>query len=95
MKKESYWLIAYDIRDGKRLNRVAKTVSSYGWRMQKSIFETHADKLTILQMQSRLKQIIKDEDSILIIPVCEDDRIKRKIYGLRGENPMDGDYIVV
>ncbi|UTC61738.1 CRISPR-associated endonuclease Cas2 [Treponema sp. OMZ 787] len=95
MKKESYWLIAYDIRDGKRLNRVAKTVSSYGWRMQKSIFEAHADKLTILQMQSRLKQIIKDEDSILIIPVCEDDRIKRKIYGLRGENPMDGDYIVV
>lgn len=95
MKRESYWLIAYDIRDGKRLNRVAKTVSSYGWRMQKSIFEVHADRLTILQMQGRLKHIIKDEDSILIIPVCEDDRSKRKTYGLKGENPMDGDYIVV
>lgn len=46
-------------------------------------------------MQGRLKHIIKDEDSILIIPVCEDDRTKRKTYGLKGENPMDGDYIVV
>ena len=36
MKQNFHWIILYDIRDVKRLSKVAKVVESYGWRVQKS-----------------------------------------------------------
>ena len=95
MKNEIYWLIAYDICHKKRLAKVAKCISAYAWRLQNSVFEMHAGYSTIAQMKKRLETIIKEDDSVLIIPICKKDREKRKIYGLSGENPMSGNYLVL
>ncbi|HQM85027.1 MAG TPA: CRISPR-associated endonuclease Cas2, partial [bacterium] len=39
-------LILYDIRDPKRLLRVAKIMENYGYRVQKSVFEVICDDNT-------------------------------------------------
>ena len=96
MQEERYWIIAYDIRHPRRLARVAKTVSSYAWRLQKSIFEAHVTADTMAQLEKRLNAIIRDEDSILILPICARDREKRKICGLTGENnPMQDSCMIL
>ena len=89
MQEERYWLIAYDIRNPRRLARVAKCISSYAWRLQKSIFEAHITADTMAQLEKRLNAIIRDDDTILILPICACDRGKRKICGLAGStDPM-------
>lgn len=89
MKNEWYWLIAYDIRHPRRLARVAKCLSSYGWRIQKSVFEAHLTEDQMDRLEKRLRVLICDEDFIFILPICEEDKKKRKIYGLTGStDPM-------
>ena len=96
MQEEQYRLIAYDIRHPRRLARVAKCISSYAWRLQKSIFEAHVTADTMAQLEKRLNAIIRDDDSILILPICARDRKKRKIYGLAGErNPMEDSCMIL
>ena len=91
-----HWLIAYDIRDGKRLGKVAKAVSSYGWRIQKSVFESDADEMAMNELKRRLDGITAPEDFVLILSVCEKDWQKRTVYGNdEAYNPMNGTYMVL
>lgn len=79
------WLILYDIRDEKRLKKVEKIVSSYAWRVQKSVFESNAPEATINIMKDRLNYVIDEkEDFILIFNVCERDWGKIEKYGIDG-----------
>jgi len=41
------WLILYDIRNEKRLRRIAKLMERYGERVQKSVFEAMCGEITI------------------------------------------------
>lgn len=81
MSEEFYTIVAYDIRDGKRLAGAARCLSSYGQRLQKSIFEVHAEKQVLDRLKRRLGKIISDEDFVLFIPICEHDRKKQKFFG--------------
>lgn len=85
--KEKHFLIVYDIRDNKRLVKVSKCIQSYGWRIQKSIFETKATEKTILQLKIQLEKIVeKDEDFVLFFEICEKDWEKRQILGKINKN---------
>lgn len=86
LKKQTYWLIIYDIRDSKRLYYTEKCIANYGWRIQYSVFISNADIEVINKMQLRLKKIIKPEDSLLIFPICNKDWEKRLILGKKEEN---------
>lgn len=83
--KNKRWLIVYDIRDVRRLAKVEKCVSSYGWRVQKSVFEADADESVILSLKARLLDIIEPVDFVLFLPVCERDWQKRSPHGI-GKN---------
>jgi CRISPR-associated protein Cas2 len=79
MKK---WLIIYDIRDKRRLPKVAKVLSEYGVRVQKSVFELEGNDKSIKRIRYRVKKIIKeDEDFIVYFNICEPDWQKRVKYG--------------
>lgn len=79
--KEKHWLIVYDIRDTKRLAKVARCVESFACRIQKSVFETYATEETIMHLKHSLEQILQeDEDFVLFFEVCESDWQKREIY---------------
>ncbi|MDO9530101.1 MAG: CRISPR-associated endonuclease Cas2 [Syntrophales bacterium] len=65
-------IVAYDIADPKRLTRVAKIVSDYGVRVQKSIFEVAVDDRIFAEMKARIeKVIVLEEDGVKYFPVCE------------------------
>lgn len=96
MKQNFHWIILYDIRDVKRLSKVAKVVESYGWRVQKSVFESNADEKTINILKRRLLDIIDIEtDFILFFDVCEKDWQKQEIYGTMGTNKEVNDKFLV
>ena len=65
------YIIAYDIADNKRRLRVAKTLESWGYRIQESVFQLRLDTATLARVRARLAALISDaEDVILIYPIC-------------------------
>lgn len=65
-------IVAYDIANPRRLNRVAKIVKDYGIRVQKSIFEVNLDKRLFAEMTTRIEEKIEpSEDGIKYFPLCE------------------------
>lgn len=78
MKK---WLIIYDIKNEKRLNKVAKIIMEYGERVQKSVFECEANNKALERIRMRINKIIEKEDYIVYFDICETDWQKRMKYG--------------
>jgi len=65
-------IVAYDIADPKRLNKVAKVIKDYGLRVQKSIFEVSVDHRLIAEMKARIEDIIEPSaDGVKYFPLCE------------------------
>ena len=65
------YLISYDISDSVRLKEICKFMEGCGVRVQKSVFYTYMDHEELDKLRaSLLKLMDKDEDSILIYPVC-------------------------
>lgn len=96
--EEKHWLIVYDIRNTKRLAKISKCVESYGWRVQKSVFETTANDETIGHLKSRLEKLMDvEEDFILFFEVCERDFQKKQVYGknIEAENRITYEDFVV
>ncbi len=68
MANRKRYLVAYDIREDKRLRLVYKTMKGYGWRMQYSVFICDLDFMELITMKSDLGDIIHHgADSIAII----------------------------
>ena len=65
-------IVAYDIANPKRLNRVAKIIKDYGNRVQKSIFEVTVDNQNFNEMKTRIEnEIVFEEDGVKFFPLCE------------------------
>lgn len=85
---EKFWnLVCYDVRDAKRLRRVAKHLEGYGQRIQYSIFRCRLDNETLEKLHWELSQIMKEEDDLLIIPLCQ--RCAASIPRHSTNNPSD------
>lgn len=95
--ENQHWIILYDIKNIKRLHKVAKTLESYAHRVQKSIFEVDAPESVINQLKWKLDDIIeKEEDFLLFFNVCERDWQKREFYGINvPENFGDEEYKIL
>lgn len=65
-----FYIVSYDIPDDKRRNNVAKVLLDFGDRVQYSVFECIMDDVLREKMTSRLRKIIKEEDSIRIYTLC-------------------------
>lgn len=65
------YLVCYDISDPKRLRRVARCCEDYGYRRQLSVFLCRVSATDLVRLRSRLYDLIdRDEDQVLIIPLC-------------------------
>lgn len=61
------WLVAYDVSDDHRRERVARLLSSYGDRVQYSVFVIDARTAKLIRLRTALTVLMKIEhDSILI-----------------------------
>ena len=67
------YFISYDIADAKRLRKVAKILEDYGWRIQFSFFQCEVEKERLDELLQKLLGIIdKKEDSVMVMPLCQD-----------------------
>ncbi|ABL66072.1 CRISPR-associated protein, Cas2 family [Chlorobium phaeobacteroides DSM 266] len=87
-------LVSYDICDIKRLPRVAKLMEGYGVRVQYSVFECSLTQRQLMELQRRLKRLIKPEvDSVRFYPLCESCRDEIVILG-QGTVSRDEPYYI-
>jgi CRISPR-associated protein Cas2 len=64
-------VVGYDIRDPKRLRRVARTCLDFGCRRQLSVFLCRITATDVVRLKARLEDIIEPrEDQILFIRLC-------------------------
>ena len=77
------WLILYDIRNGKRLRRIAKLSERYGEMVQKSVFDAMCGEITIQKMRRQEGEIVQKEDSLIVIKLCSQCWRKKKDYGVK------------
>jgi CRISPR-associated protein Cas2 len=92
MRPKHHWIFLYDIKDPKRLSRVAKLAESFGNRIQKSVFEFYADYLLIDSIEKRIKMLITEEDSIAFVPICQTDwekTVRLGIINISYSDPID------
>ena len=69
--KNMLHLVAYDIRDARRLRYVAKTCEDFGMRVEYSVFECDLAEKNFQQFWRLLADIIDDdEDRILAYRIC-------------------------
>ena len=62
------FLVSYDIRDPKRLRRVARSLEGFGVRLQYSVFECPLDAIRLAKLKSELHEIVNhDEDQVLFV----------------------------
>lgn len=90
-------LIAYDIPNDKRRTKLAKVLSTYGDRVQYSVFVVDISPARLIKLKDKLTEIIMtDEDSIMICDlgrIAELDGDRFSYLGL--ERPItDNDMLV-
>lgn len=97
MSTELLHIVAsYDIRNPKRLIKVAKAMKGYGERVLKSVFECNLEARRFRKMKANMDEIIEPiEDSVRYYFLCEK-CIKEVEYSGKGEGfQEDKDYVVV
>ncbi|WP_454929384.1 CRISPR-associated endonuclease Cas2 [Actinomyces sp.] len=79
------YIIAYDIADNKRRLRVAKTLESWGYRIQESVFQLRLDTATLARVRSSLAALISDAEDVIhiypIYPICSSCADRADILG--------------
>jgi len=84
MAADSKWyLVCYDVRDDKRLRRVAKHLEGYGTRVQYSVFRCYLSAEQMQKLKWELTQrFVASEDDVMFIPLCA-----RCVQGLAVTHP--------
>jgi len=62
------YLVAYDIREDRRLRSVHRTMKGYGWAMQYSVFVCDLDPMEVLALKTDIASIIDHRvDSVALL----------------------------
>ncbi len=69
-------VVAYDISDNKRRNKVAKALLRFGIRTQKSLFECKVTKKELKEMKRIIKKI-SDSDDLVTLYEFRESSVKR------------------
>ncbi|WP_106829885.1 CRISPR-associated endonuclease Cas2 [Parabacteroides pacaensis] len=69
--KRLFCIVAYDIRDDKRRNKVSKILEKYGVRINFSVFECLFTDSQYIKVRSQIEiKINSEEDSLVYYPIC-------------------------
>lgn len=76
-----HWLVIYDVRDPRRLAKIAREMTHFGIRVQQSVFEIQAPEGLVRVLRKRVQKLMADEDYVVYFDICERDWQKREKYG--------------
>jgi CRISPR-associated protein Cas2 len=86
---KNWYLVTYDVRDPKRLRKVAKHLEGYGVRMQYSVFRVRMNDRERERLGFEMKRIMDPEDKLLVIGLCERCSQKVEQMNTHAEWPED------
>lgn len=93
-----HYLISYDIANDKRRNRLLKMLEDYACRIQYSVFEGDFDENILKKIKDWIDYVIdKNEDSVLIFPICNADWKKHLEFGKEIETmkTYESDFLIL
>lgn len=82
-------LVAYDIRDPKRLRRAARLLGGFGMRVQYSIFSCQLSDRDRERLRWELGKVLADEDALLLFGICKDCMAALRACDTKGRWPPD------
>jgi len=90
------YLVAYDIRDDRRLRKVATCMEGYGTRVQYSVFVSDLSDRELILMRGDLEYLMKlSEDSVMIVELGQAGESGRFLFlGQREKLPTSAAVIV-
>lgn len=95
MQRHRY-LVAYDIRDPKRLRMIAEIIKSYGQRLQYSVYVCDMTIAELCDLRFAVRDTFSaNKDSVMIVPLGEGyDTQAFEFMGVRPCLPTSGAVIV-
>lgn len=79
---KQFIVVAYDISDDRRRQKIAKVLLNYGVRKNFSVFECALTETQIKAMKSKLEKIIEPKvDCVLYYYLCKTCNRKKKVIG--------------
>ena len=92
---KTYVVVAYDIADDRRRDRVAKILQGYGERVQYSVFECRLDRVQYLRLRHALEEVLQPgEDMVCFYFLCQAD-VERIVRIGRGPPKFEERAVVV
>ena len=71
----TFYLICFDVRDAKRLRKIANEMENFGNRVQRSVFECHLEASQVQDLQQRLENWLEtSEDQVRYYRLCGKDK---------------------
>jgi CRISPR-associated protein Cas2 len=86
---KSWYLVCYDVRDEKRLRRVAKILAGFGARLQYSIFRCWLSERDVERLRWELGRVLEPEDDVLYLGVCSACVRRMRIRDSKGAWPEE------
>lgn len=68
---KAWHIISYDVRDDKRLRRVAQLLEGYGERLQYSVFRCRLSEREVERLRWELAKVMDKEDDLLLLGLCD------------------------
>lgn len=76
------YVVCFDVRDARRLRKIADALENFGTRVQRSVFECHLDAAQLAELQQRLGELMDArEDHVRYYALCGKDRAEIIIDG--------------
>lgn len=90
------YLVAYDIRDDKRLRQVAGCMEGFGERIQYSVFVCDLSEHEFVDMRVEVEARMKQsEDSVMVIDLGHPDDVSRFLFlGQHDDLPANSAVVV-
>lgn len=91
----SFYVVAYDITDDKRRQKVADLLEGYGKRVQYSVFECVLNQVKYDELRSKLKKKVNlFEDSVRFYPLSRQNLSYVEIWGRQPITTLQGSIVV-
>jgi CRISPR-associated protein Cas2 len=70
-ERRKWYLVSYDVRNERRLQRTARRLKGYGKRVQYSMFRCRLTERQLEKLHWELTKILKSDDDLLIVGLCD------------------------
>lgn len=75
------WVIAYDVTSNRNRTRVSKRLTTYGLRLQKSVFLVEASRRQVRELVEELSEVVdRETDSVCAWPLSENWQAQQQVF---------------